>query len=131
MLRQNAGRGVQVNLFNLYNILDQFPSYDELILLKRRRMCLIDGNNMQVSSLMHIALHAIGFGDGPVFGDKGSPDAWRLLMDASNSFTRTYLVLPRNRNTGVEVQVGLYDEELDSLMADEEFTRYTLCFVSA
>lgn len=127
LLRQNAGHGDQVSLLNLYNLLDHLPSYDELIRQKRRRMPLIDGNNMQVSSLMHIPLDAVCFGDGAVLGNKGCPEASRLLMDASNSFTRTCLVLPRNRNAGVEVLVGLYDEELDSLMADDEFTRYALC----
>ncbi|KUI52979.1 Fumigaclavine B O-acetyltransferase [Cytospora mali] len=127
LLRQNAGHGDQVNLLNLYNLLDHHPSYDELIRLKRRRMPTIDSNNMQVSSLMHIPLDAVCFGDGPVFGNKGCPEASRLLMDASNSFTRTCLVLPRNKNAGVEVLVGLYSEELDALMADEEFTRYALC----
>ncbi|KAK0723565.1 hypothetical protein B0T26DRAFT_263935 [Lasiosphaeria miniovina] len=127
LLRKNAGHGDQENLLNLYNLLDHMPSYDELIKKKRRRMPMIDGNNMQVSSLMHIPLDAVCFGDGAVLGNKGCPEASRLLMDASNSFTRTCLVLPRNKNAGVEVLVGLYDEELDSLMADEDFTRYALC----
>ncbi|KAI1128806.1 hypothetical protein F5Y10DRAFT_291692 [Nemania abortiva] len=127
MLRQNASYGDQVNLLNLYNLLDHLQSYDELIRLKRRRMPLIDSNNMQVSSLMHIPLEAICFGDGPVFGNKGCPESVRLLMEASNSFTRTCLVLPRNKKSGAEILVGLYDEELDSLMSDEEFTRYAMC----
>lgn len=131
MLRENAGAGDQVNLLNLYNLLDHLPSYDELIRLKRQRMPQIDSNNMQVSSLMHISLEGMCFGDGPVFGNKGCPEASRILMDACNSFTRTCLVLPRNKNAGVEVLVGLYDEELDSLMADEEFSRYALCLCRA
>ncbi|KAJ8119446.1 hypothetical protein ONZ43_g3602 [Nemania bipapillata] len=123
LLRQNASHGDQANLLNLYNLLDHLQSYDELIRLKRRRMPPIDSNNMQVSSLMHIPLEAICFGDGPVFGNKGSPESMRLLMEASNSFTRTCLVLPRNKKSGgAEVLVGLYDEELDSLLSDEEFT---------
>lgn len=127
LLRQNASHGDQVNLLNLFNLLDHFPSYDELIRLKRRRMPLIDGNNMQVSSLMHITLDDICFGDGAVFGNRGCPESARILMDACNSFTRTCLILPRKKNGGVEVLVGLYGEELDALMADEEFTRYALC----
>lgn len=126
LLRANAGLGDQVNLLNLYGLLDHLPSYDELIRLKRRRMPDIDSNNMQVSSLMQISLEALCFGDGPVFGNKGCPEASRILMDACNSFTRTCLVLPRNRNGGAEVLVGLYPEELDSLMADKEFSRYAL-----
>ncbi|PSR79891.1 hypothetical protein BD289DRAFT_374939 [Coniella lustricola] len=131
LLRQNAGHGDQKSLLNLYHMLDNLASYDELIRLKRRRMPSIDSNNMQVSSLMHIPLDAVSFGDGPLLGNKGCVEASRLLMDASNSFTRTCLVLPRNKNAGVEVLVGLYDEELDALMADDEFTRYAMCLCRA
>ncbi|RYP44793.1 hypothetical protein DL768_008784 [Monosporascus sp. mg162] len=126
-LRRNAGRIDSANLLNLYNLLDHLPSYDELIRLKRMRTSTIDGNNMSISSLISVPMDSVCFGDGPVFGNKGFVESARLLMEANNSFTRTCIVLPRNRNGGVEFLANLYDEEMDMLMADAEFAQYVLC----
>ncbi|KAI0015264.1 hypothetical protein F4780DRAFT_764573 [Xylariomycetidae sp. FL0641] len=126
-LRRNASRIDSANLQNLYNLLEHLPSYDELIQLKRMRTSTIDGNNMSVSSLINVQMDSICFGDGPVFGNKGFIESARLLMEANNSFTRTCIVLPRNKNGGVEILANLYDEEMEMLMADEEFARYVLC----
>ncbi|KFA61117.1 hypothetical protein S40285_08571 [Stachybotrys chlorohalonatus IBT 40285] len=126
-LRRNAGRIDSENLQNLYNLLDHLPSYDELIRLKRMRTSSIDGNNMSISSLINVQIDSVCFGDGPVFGNKGYIESSRLLMEANNSFTRTCIVLPRNKSGGVEFLASLYDDELDLLMADKEFGQQVLC----
>ncbi|KAK3944448.1 hypothetical protein QBC46DRAFT_440729 [Diplogelasinospora grovesii] len=126
-LRRNSGRIDSANLLNLYNLLHHLPSYDELIRLKRMRTSTIDGNDMSISSLINVPMDSVCFGDGPVFGNKGFVESARLLMEANNSFTRTCIVLPRIKNGGVEFLANLYDEEMDLLMADAEFTRYVLC----
>ena len=126
-LRRNAGRIDSANLQNLYNLLDHLPSYDELIRLKRMRTSTIDGNNMSISSLINVPADSVCFGDGPIFGNKGYIESQRLLMEANNSFTRTCIVLPRNKNGGVEFLANLYDEEMELLMSDSEFERFVLC----
>lgn len=126
-LHRNAGRIDSANLLNLYNLLDDLPSYDELIRLKRMRTSTIDGNNMSISSLVNLSMDSVCFGDGPIFGNKGFMESARLLMDANNSFTRTCIILPRTKTGGVEFLANLYDEEMEILMADPEFSQYVMC----
>ena len=125
-IRATAGRVASENLLDLYTLLDSLPDFDDLARWKRNRTSSVDGNHMSISSMIMFPIADVGFGDG-VFGNGGTPEAVRPLMEGVNNYTRICFVLPKNKNGGVEFVANLYDEEMDALMADAEFAKYALC----
>ncbi|KAJ6104738.1 hypothetical protein N7523_011058 [Penicillium sp. IBT 18751x] len=59
-----------------------------------------------------------------VFGNNGNPEGFRPLMGSCNRSYRTCFVIPRKKAGGIEFVMTLYEEEMDFLSADDEFSRY-------
>lgn len=104
-------------LLDAYALARSVPDLGKLVL----RNSAIDGSAMVLSPLL--MLPPLEFGDGP-FDNGGRPDAMRVLTRPMNVFTRTCFVLPKLSNGGVEFIVNVFDEELELLLEDEEFSEY-------
>lgn len=104
-------------LLDAYTLARDLPDFRKLVL----RNSAIDGSSMVLSPLL--MLPPLEFGNG-VFDNGGKPDAMRVLTRAMNVFTRTCFVLPKLANGGVEFIVNLFEEELELLLEDEEFSAY-------
>lgn len=104
-------------LLDAYALARDLPDFDKLVL----RNSAIDGSSMVLSPLL--MLPPLEFGD-CVFDNGGRPDAMRVLTRAMNVFTRTCFVLPKLANGGVEFIVNVFEEELELLLEDEEFSEY-------
>ncbi|MCJ1356955.1 MAG: hypothetical protein MMC33_006951 [Icmadophila ericetorum] len=126
VIRANASRINSIDLLDMYTLVRNLPSFDELRRRKRERQLSIAHSAMMITSMLMIPSGQVNFGD-RVFGNGGKPDGARPLMGAFNrSGTRICFVLPRTTNGGVEFIVNLYEEEMDLLLDDEEFERYAM-----
>ncbi len=124
---ENMSRVNSAKLLDMYTLLRDMPDYEALQRRKwQPQMKSMSGLRMMITSMLMIPSDLVSFGDG-VFGNRGKPDGVRVLMGAFNqSGTRLCFVLPRRTNGAVEFIVNLYPEEMDVLLADEEFQRYAM-----
>jgi hypothetical protein len=124
-IRSNVESVDSTKLLDIYTLLRSMPDFDRFGKWKRARAPSIYGLDMEISSMILFPMASICFGD-MIFGNKGMPEAMRPLMDGVNQFTYLCMVIPRNRNGGVEFVANMSDQEKEFLMEDEEFGRYAM-----
>jgi trichothecene 3-O-acetyltransferase len=124
-LRSSVESVDSAKLLEIYTLLRSMPDFDRFGKWKRARAPSLDGNDMEISSMILFPMASICFGEG-IFGNKGMPEAMRPLMEGVNQFTYLCMVIPRNRNGGVEFVANMSDQEKEFLMEDEEFGNYAM-----
>lgn len=124
-IRSNVENIDSTKLLDIYTLLRSMPDFDRFGKWKRAHAPSIYGLDMEITSMIPFPLASICFGD-VIFGNKGMLEAMRPLMDGINQFTYLCLVLPRNRNGGVEFVANMSDQEKEFLLEDEEFGRYVM-----
>ena len=126
MICKNMSRVDSTKLLNMYTLLREMPDYNALQRRKwQPQMKSVSGSKkMMITSMLMVPSDRVRFGE-RVFGHQGKPDGARVLMGAFNrSGTRLCFILPKTPNGGVEFIVNLYQEEMDTLLDDEEFNQY-------
>ena len=83
----------------------------------------IEGSAMMITSLVALPFEQFDFGD-TLFGNGGKPESLRPLMGGFNRAFRLWVVLPRKSHGGLELLVSLFNDEMEMLLKDEEFTKY-------
>jgi trichothecene 3-O-acetyltransferase len=120
-IREGANMIDSQSLLDAYCLASSIKDFNELVL----RTSSHDSISMLITSLIMFPLNAMNFGD-QCFGNGGQVEAFRPLMGAFNRFIRIAFVLPRVGNGGVEFIANMYDEEMELLLADEEFGKYAM-----
>ncbi|KAA6416228.1 MAG: transferase family [Lasallia pustulata] len=83
----------------------------------------LEGSAMMITSLVALPFEKFDFGD-RLFGNGGKPENLRPLMGGFNRAFRLCVILPRKTHGGLELLVSLFEDEMEMLLKDEEFTRY-------
>ncbi|KAI1502212.1 hypothetical protein F5X99DRAFT_380218 [Biscogniauxia marginata] len=122
MLRQVAGKVTTATLMDAYTLVKTLVGRDRGLKLQNLK---VDGNGLMITSLLAFELAEVCFGE-RVFGNGGKPEAMRTLMGAINKAFRYCAILPRKSHGGVEFVANLFDDEMDLLMEDGEFSRYAM-----
>ncbi|KAJ0325023.1 hypothetical protein COL5a_007525 [Colletotrichum fioriniae] len=102
-----------------FTLMREVPDYTKL----KHAFTRLDGFDVMITSVLLLPLDKINFG-GHVFGNDGKPDSLRPLMDAFNANFRLCMVLPMKSHGGIELLVSLFADEMEQLLADEEFAKY-------
>ena len=87
------------------------------------RLRPLRGYDMILSSLIMFPVEDMRWG-GRMFAKGGEPDALRPLWDAINTVARLCFPLPRKSGAGTEFVLNLFQDEMDLLVEDEEFSEY-------
>ena len=118
-IRQVAGEVTTTSLMDAYTLVKTIRTGLKLHNLK------VDGNGLMITSLLGFPIAEVCFGE-RLFENGGRPEAIRSLMGAITNIFRYCIVLPRKTHGGVEFIANMLEEEMDHLMEDEEFGKYTL-----
>lgn len=116
----------QAALHDAYALLESWPDFDALQALKSQRRSGLHGHSLLVTSLLTMPLYdQVAFGGG-VFSNGGKPDAARPLMGSFKRTARICFVMPRKSHGAVEFVVNLFEDEMELLLEDREFTKYAM-----
>lgn len=121
VIRKSAGTIHHEAMMDAYKLLRDVPDYG----MRKLRFTSVHGTSMLITSLLMFPIEEICFGEA-FFGNEGRPEAFRPLMSAFNRLFRISFILPRERHGGVEFVVSLFENEMDLLLEDEEFSKYAL-----
>ncbi|KAL2203582.1 hypothetical protein CC79DRAFT_1062438 [Sarocladium strictum] len=121
VIRKSASSINHTTLMDAYSLLRDIPDYR----MRKLRFTSVDGSSMLVTSALSFSMQDICFGDG-FFGNGGRPEAYRPLMSAFNSLFRISFILPRESHGGIEFVVSLFEDEMDLLLEDEEFSKFAM-----
>ncbi|KAL6231858.1 hypothetical protein BDW75DRAFT_247598 [Aspergillus navahoensis] len=78
-----------------------------------------------ISNMMLFPLSEIRFGD-QLFGNGGIPESIRPQLERGNGRFRFLVIFPLKADGGVELVLGTHPEELEMLLADDEFMKYAV-----
>lgn len=82
-----------------------------------------EGAKMNITSTLNVPpLFQLNFRQ--AFGNGGHAESIRMPKDESDGVFRRCLVLPLREHGGFEIIVSLFEDELERLMADTDFSRY-------
>jgi hypothetical protein len=117
--KASACIGTQL-VHDAYTLLKTVPDYTDLNYSFMTALSL----DVCISAVMLLPVRDISFGD-EFFEDEGRADSWRPMMDGFNSggFRLCY-ILPITKAGGVKLHAGLFPEELEKILEDEDFTKY-------
>lgn len=102
-----------------FTLLQSVPDYTKVT-----TACMgLEGMHTMVNNMMLFQTSGISFGDEFLDND-GVPHTMRVQMDIFNPAFRMLIIHPLREDGGIELVVGTLPEELDALMADDEFIRY-------
>ncbi|SPO04421.1 uncharacterized protein DNG_07106 [Cephalotrichum gorgonifer] len=119
-IREGANTVTVQSLMDAYALARDVPDYDRLAYSDLR----LDSAGLLISPLVGLPVRGMNFGS--IFGNGGCPEAMRPPMAALNRTTRTCFMLPRLEGGGVEVLLNMFEEEMEVLMQDKEFTEYAM-----
>ncbi|KAF7552329.1 hypothetical protein G7Z17_g4414 [Cylindrodendrum hubeiense] len=119
VIREAASRIRPQLVHDCFTLLQTVPDYDKL----RYAFMRLDGVDTMITNMMLFPTSEVSFGT-EFFANGGAPDAVRPLTDGFNTGFRLDFILPMRKDGGVELQFGLFSEELEKLMEDEEFAKY-------
>lgn len=105
----------RTDLLAAFGAAHDLPSYANL----PYSLAGIIGPSMIVVSHQYISLPKLNFG--PALN---SPDCERSPGDEWNEFFRRTIIMPTASGAGLEILIELFDDEMNRLHADNEFTRY-------
>lgn len=120
-IREGVNSITTESLMDAYALARGVANYKQLAYADSR----LDAAGLLMSPLLGLPVSSMSFGDG-VFGNNGSPEAMRPPMDWLNGTTRACFFLPILSGRGVEILLNMFDEEMDLLLADHEFTKYAM-----
>ncbi|KAH7140156.1 hypothetical protein B0J13DRAFT_446289 [Dactylonectria estremocensis] len=119
LIREAAARIRPSLVHDAFTLLQTVPDYNKL----RYAFMRLEGMDTMITNMMLFPTSEVAFG-GEFFENGGAADGVRPLMDGFNTGFRLDLILPLRKNGGVELLFGLFPEELEMLLKDEEFAKY-------
>ncbi|KAF3055681.1 hypothetical protein GL218_07136 [Daldinia childiae] len=120
VLREVAGEATPSRIMDAYTMIKTLvKDSHKLENLK------VDGNGLMITSFIAFDIADVNFGE-EVFGNGGRPETVRPLMGPITQSFRYCAILPRKQHGGVEFLANLFDDELDSLLGDEEFIKFAM-----
>ncbi|KAH7305288.1 hypothetical protein B0I35DRAFT_414066 [Stachybotrys elegans] len=122
VLRNQADAINPSSALEAYSLARSLPRFD----IWDTRSNPVDGRSVLITSLLTMPTATIGFGDNGVFANDGKAEGLRTLMGAFNKYFRICFVMPPKSYGGIEIIFNLFDEELDLLLEDHEFTRFAM-----
>jgi hypothetical protein len=108
-----------------YTLLKTVPDYTALNYSFMDTLSL----DVAITSILLLPIQEIVFG-GEFFDDDGHAEHGRPLMDGFNSGFRLCSVLPLTSAGGVKLLAGMFPEELEKMLEDEDFARYAVYMCS-
>ncbi|KAI0483451.1 hypothetical protein F4859DRAFT_472878 [Xylaria cf. heliscus] len=86
----------------------------------------LDGATMNVSTTLQAPIFTLDFG--PMFGigGAGNIECIRVFKDELDQTFRRVLVMPMMKDGGFEILVALFEDEMDRLLADKEWSKYVI-----
>jgi hypothetical protein len=122
-VRQGARKFSQTSAQDAYTLAREVTDYTAL----KHAFTSLEGSAMMITSLVALLFSDFDFG-GLLFGNGGKPDNLRPLMGGFNRAFRLCVVLPWKPHGALELLVSLFEDKMDVLMKDKEFTRYASFF---
>ncbi|KAM0531336.1 hypothetical protein ACHAPP_008096 [Verticillium nonalfalfae] len=119
LLRQAAARITPSVVHDALTILQSLPDHSRFSTANMG----LEHMNAMISNMMLFPASEINFGDA-FFGNEGSPESMRPLIERGNGRFRFLVVFPLRKDGGVELVLGTHPEELDMFMTDDDFTKY-------
>jgi hypothetical protein len=101
-----------------FGIASCLPSYEN----NSHPFASFEGNELCCSSLLQSDILEYDFG--PAFGNGGRADMLRPPLAELDKICRRCMILPRQATGGVEIHLAMPREEMERLMANEEFAQY-------
>ncbi|KAM0272547.1 hypothetical protein ACHAQH_008683 [Verticillium albo-atrum] len=123
LLRQAAARITPSVVHDALTILQSLPDHGRFSTANMG----LEHMNAMISNMMLFPANEINFGDA-FFGNEGSPESMRPLIERGNGRFRFLVVFPLRKDGGVELVLGTHPEELDMFMTDDDFTNEQLVF---
>jgi hypothetical protein len=117
-VHQGARKFSQTSAKDTYTLAREVTDYTAL----KHAFTSLEGSAMMITSLVALPFSDFDFG-GLLFGHGGKPDNLRSLMGGFNRAFHLRVVLPWKPHGALELLVSLFEDEMDVLMKDEEFTR--------
>ncbi|RFU76421.1 transferase family [Trichoderma arundinaceum] len=104
-----------------FGLLQRVPDFTQVDYVSKHLS--VEGLDTMLSNMVLFQASDMPFG-GSLFENEGVPDAIRPLIDGSNTSHRMCFIPPIRKDGGIEFVLGVFPEELESMMKDEEFTKY-------
>lgn len=82
------------------------------------------GATMNVSTTLQAPVFTLDFGPALGYGGSGQLECIRVFKDELDQTFRRVLVMPMMRDGGFEILVALFEEEMNRLLADEQWSKY-------
>ncbi|KAF4454195.1 hypothetical protein F53441_3195 [Fusarium austroafricanum] len=120
VIREAAGRITPSLVHDTFTLLRSMTDYSKPATANMG----LEHMNAMISNMMLFQTSDISFGDSFFAG--GSPEAMRPQIERGHRRFRFLVISPLRKDGGVELVMGTLPEELNMLMSDEEFTKYTV-----
>lgn len=117
-LRKTLDTYTTSKVHSAFAIANSIPDYTQL----SYTFAGLAGATMNVSSTLNVPLFDLDFG--PTFGNGGVPESIRIPKDELDSVFRRVLVMPFRKSGGFEVLISLFEDEMERLINNAEFTKY-------
>ncbi|OTA56671.1 hypothetical protein K449DRAFT_375466 [Hypoxylon sp. EC38] len=120
-IRSVAGRVNTQVMHDAYAVMRDVEDYT----LVRQRFKGVDGADMFITNNLLFPIGDICFGD-VGFRNGGRAEELRISMGSYSDFVRVAFIMPRKSHGGVELNISLFDDEMENLLGDEEFGKFCL-----
>ncbi|KAH6855505.1 hypothetical protein B0I37DRAFT_395567 [Chaetomium sp. MPI-CAGE-AT-0009] len=121
-IRQTAEAATSETMLDAYGLAREVEDLATLGM----RLAPLRHYDMMLSSLIMFPVEGMRWG-GELFARGGEPDAVRPLLDEINKVARLCFPLPRRKAAaGVEFVLNLFDDEMELLMGDPEFSEFAV-----
>ncbi|RYP61518.1 hypothetical protein DL770_009772 [Monosporascus sp. CRB-9-2] len=84
----------------------------------------LSGATMNVSTTLQAPIFTLDFGPAFGVGGTGNLECIRVFKDELDQAFRRVLVMPMMKDGGFEILVALFEDEMNRLLADEEWAKY-------
>lgn len=117
-MRKTLNTYTKEKVHQSFAIANSIPDYTQL----SYTFAGLGGATMNVSSTLNMPLFDLDFGNS--FGNGGTPESIRILKDELDSVFRRVLVMPFRKSGGFEILISLFENEMERLTSNLEFTEY-------
>ncbi|KAI1408611.1 transferase family-domain-containing protein [Hypoxylon sp. FL1857] len=121
VIRSVAGRVNTQVMHDAYAVMRDVPDYT----LVRQLFKGVYGADLFITNNLLFPIGDICFGD-VGFANGGHAEELRISMGPYNDFVRVAFIMPRKRHGGVELNISLFNDEMEILLEDKEFGKFCL-----
>jgi hypothetical protein len=119
VLRESAARITPGVVHDALSILQSLPNHERFSTANMG----LEHMHAMISNMMLFPTEEVCFGN-TFFANGGCPESLRPQIERGNGRFRFLIILPIRKDGGIELLFGTHPEELEMLLADEEFTKY-------